>query len=119
MFGGVGRVVVQVDGAGRVVEVQGGDDEVGDGDEVGGFGEEGEEGDEVVAVVVGLVVCFPSQTCLIEGCIASFEPGLESEYSQDTSLDSSFSSKEETWSPKLRTEDYAWLMWWMVGGRHC
>ena len=45
-----------MDVAGGVIEVEGGDDEVGDGDEIGGFGEEGEEGDEVVLVVVGLVV---------------------------------------------------------------
>lgn len=42
--------------AGGVVEVDGGDYEVGDWDYVGCFGDEGEEGDEVVAVVVGLVV---------------------------------------------------------------
>lgn len=58
--------------AGGIVEVDGGDDQVGEGDEIGGFGEEGQEGDEVVPVVVGLVV-----------------------------------------------QDYAGLVWWMVGGRHC
>lgn len=42
--------------AGGVVEVDGGDDEVREGDHVGGFGDEGEEGDEVVVVVVRLVV---------------------------------------------------------------
>ena len=56
VFGRGGGVVVQGDAAGGVVEVEGRDDEVGDGDEVGGFGEEGQEGDEGVAVVVGLVV---------------------------------------------------------------
>ncbi len=52
----VGGVIVEVDEAGGIVEVDSGDDEVGDGDEVDGFGEEGEQGDEIVSVVVGLVV---------------------------------------------------------------
>lgn len=53
-----GRVIVEGDGAGGVVEVDGGDDEVGEGDfRGGGFGDEGEEGDEFCGVlVVGLVV---------------------------------------------------------------
>lgn len=56
VFGRVGGVVVEGDGGGGVVEVDGGDDEVGAGDEVGGFGEEGQQGDGAVAMVVGLVV---------------------------------------------------------------
>lgn len=42
--------------AGRVIEMDCGDDQVGYGDEVGGFGEERQERDEIVSVVVGLVV---------------------------------------------------------------
>lgn len=38
------------------MEVDGGDDQVGDWDEISSFGEEGQEGNEVVSVVVGLVV---------------------------------------------------------------
>lgn len=36
--------------------MDGGDNKVGDGNEISGFGEEGQKGDEIVSVVVGLVV---------------------------------------------------------------
>lgn len=49
-------VVVEGDGAGGGVEVEGGDDEVGEADVGVGLCEEGEGGDEAAAVVVGLVV---------------------------------------------------------------
>jgi len=49
-------VVVEGYGVGEGVEVEGGDDEVGEADVGGGFCEEGEGGDEGVEVVVGLVV---------------------------------------------------------------
>ena len=55
----------------RAIEVDGGDDEVGNGNEIGGFGEERQKGDEIISVIVGLVI-----------------------------------------------EDYAWLVWWMIDGRH-
>ena len=57
--------------AGGVVEVDSSKNQVGNGDKIGSFGEEGQERDEIVSVVVGLMV-----------------------------------------------EDYAWLVWWMVDGRH-
>lgn len=57
--------------AGRVVEVDGGDNQVGNGNEISRFSEEGQKGYEIISVIVGLVV-----------------------------------------------EDYAWLVWWLVGGRH-
>lgn len=51
------RVVVQGDVAGGGVEMDGGDDEVREADDVGCFGEEGQEGDVFARwVVVGLVV---------------------------------------------------------------
>lgn len=56
MFGTEDGVVVEGDGVGEGVEVEGGDDEVGEADVGGGFCEEGEGGDEVAEVVVGLVV---------------------------------------------------------------
>lgn len=56
MFVAEDRVVVEGDGAGEGVEVEGGDDEVGEPDVGGAFCEEGEGGDEGVGVVVGLVV---------------------------------------------------------------
>lgn len=56
MFGAEDGVVVEGDGEGEGVEVEGGDDEVGEADVGGGFCEEGEGGDEGVEVVVGLVV---------------------------------------------------------------
>ena len=40
----------------RVIEVDGGDDEVGDGNEIDGFGEERQKGDETIPVIVGLVI---------------------------------------------------------------
>ena len=40
----------------RVIEVDGGDDEVGDGNEIDGFGEERQKGDEIILVIVGLVI---------------------------------------------------------------
>ena len=40
----------------RVIEVDGGDDEVGDGNEIDGFGEERQKGDEIISVIVGLVI---------------------------------------------------------------
>lgn len=52
----VGWVIVEGDVAGRIVKMDGGYYELGDRDCVGGFGDEGEEGDEVVVSVVGLVV---------------------------------------------------------------
>ena len=72
VFGRVWRVIVEVDVAGGVIEVDGRDDQVGNWNEIGGFSEKGQKGDETVSVVVGLVV-----------------------------------------------EDYAGLVGWMVGGRHC
>lgn len=56
MFGAEDGVVVEGYGVGEGVEVEGGDDEVGEADVGGGFREEGEGGDEGVEVVVGLVV---------------------------------------------------------------
>ena len=56
MFGAEHGVVVEGYDAGGGVEMEGGDDEVGEADVRGGFGEEGEGGDEGAAVVVGLVV---------------------------------------------------------------
>lgn len=57
VFGVPGGVIVEGYVAGRGVEVDGGEDEVGDGDEGGGLGEEGEEGNGVAgAGVMGLVV---------------------------------------------------------------
>lgn len=49
-------VVVEGYDAGGGVEMEGGDDEVGEADVGGGLGEEGEGGDEGSGVVVGLVV---------------------------------------------------------------
>ena len=40
----------------RVIEVDGGDDEMGDGNEIVGFGEERQKGDEIIPVIVGLVI---------------------------------------------------------------
>ena len=40
----------------RVIEVDGGDDEVGDGNKIDGFGEERQKGDEIIPVIVGLVI---------------------------------------------------------------
>lgn len=58
MLGVRGRVIVEGDVAGGVVDVDCGDDEMREGDFGGGcFGDEGEKGDEVGGVlVVGLVV---------------------------------------------------------------
>lgn len=56
MFGVRWRVVVEGYVAGLGVEVEGGKDEVRDSDDGSGFGEEGEDGDVGVLVVVGLVV---------------------------------------------------------------
>ena len=40
---------------------------------------------------------------LVQGGMTSLETRLESESSQDMSQDSRFASKEETWTPKVRT----------------
>lgn len=56
MFWVRGRVVVEGYVARVGVEMEGGDNEVGDRDYGGGFGEEGEEGDVLGGVVMGLVV---------------------------------------------------------------
>ena len=56
VFGRVGRVIVEGDVAGGFIEVDGGDDQVGDWNEISGFGEKGQKGDETVSVIVGLVV---------------------------------------------------------------
>ena len=40
----------------RVIEVDSGNDEVGDGNEIDGFGEERQKGDEIIPVIVGLVI---------------------------------------------------------------
>ena len=52
--------------AGRVIEMDCGDDQVGYGDEVGSFGEERQERDEIVSVIVGLVV--EDYACLVGAC---------------------------------------------------
>ena len=36
--------------------MDGGDDEVGDGNEIDGFGEERQKGDEIIPVIMGLVI---------------------------------------------------------------
>ena len=47
----------------RVIEVDGGDDQVGDWDQFSSFRKEGEKGDEIVPVIVSLVV--EDYTCLV------------------------------------------------------
>lgn len=58
----IGRVIVEGDVAGRIVEMYGRYYKMGDWNDVGGFRDKGQEGDEAIIPMVGLVVADYART---------------------------------------------------------